>query len=135
MISGESIALPGDSYVLGVEDAGESRAYPLATIRRHHIINDRLAGRPIAVTFCPKCFAGIGFDARLHDRALTFDVFGMYRGSMVMTDSQTQTVWDRFTGQGLIGPSAGESLAAIPTHLGRLGEWVAAHPGTLTPDP
>jgi hypothetical protein len=135
MVPAESLKLPGDSYVLGVQSDRETRIYPVATIRRHHVINDRLDGLPIAVTFCQKCFSGVALDARLGGQTLTFDVFGLYHGTMVMRDDETGTVWDRITGEGLVGPHAGERLEMFPTHLGTLAEWVATHPGTLTPDP
>ncbi len=37
--------------VVGVEIAGDSRAYPVATLSRHEIINDKVGGVPIAVTW------------------------------------------------------------------------------------
>lgn len=135
MVPAGVLELPGDSYVLGVESNADARLYPIATIRRHHVINDRLDGVPIAVTFCPKCFAGIALDARMNGKTLTFDVFGLYHGSMVMRDAETGTVWDRFTGEGLMGPLAGKRLSMIPTHLGTFAHWIAAHPQTVAPDP
>ncbi|MBI2989497.1 MAG: DUF3179 domain-containing protein [Deltaproteobacteria bacterium] len=37
--------------VVGVEFGSDSRAYPVATLSRHEIVNDRIGGTPIAVTW------------------------------------------------------------------------------------
>ena len=37
--------------VVGLEIGGDSRAYPVATLSRHEIVNDKVGGIPIAVTW------------------------------------------------------------------------------------
>jgi hypothetical protein len=43
--------LKGNDLVVGVEIAGDSRAYPVPTLSRHEIVNDKVGGIPIAVTW------------------------------------------------------------------------------------
>jgi len=43
--------LSGRDLIVGVEFGGDSRAYPVATLSRHEIVNDTVAGQPIAVTW------------------------------------------------------------------------------------
>ena len=43
--------LQGKQYVVGVETGGNSRAYPVPTLSRHEIVNDKVGGEPIAVTW------------------------------------------------------------------------------------
>lgn len=43
--------LKGKDLVVGVEFRGDSRAYPVPTLSRHEIVNDRVGGIPIAVTW------------------------------------------------------------------------------------
>ncbi len=43
--------LKGDGKVIGVEINGDSRAYPVATLSRVEIVNDKVGGIPIAVTW------------------------------------------------------------------------------------
>ena len=43
--------LDGNELVLGMTLNGESRAYPLQMTWYHHVINDRLGGKPITVTY------------------------------------------------------------------------------------
>ena len=72
-----------------VELGGRARAYPLRIMVWHEIVNDRLAGRPIAVTYCPLCNSAVVFDRRVGGRELTFGTTGKLRRSdLVMWDRQ-----------------------------------------------
>ncbi len=46
---------------------GMARAYPIQILIWHEIVNDTLAGVPIAVTYCPLCNSAIAFDRRTGD--------------------------------------------------------------------
>ena len=43
--------LGDEELVLGVEWAGEVRAYPVRMLRFHHIVNDTVDGKPLLVTY------------------------------------------------------------------------------------
>ena len=43
--------LDPDEIVLGVEWAGEARAYPISQMAYHHIVNDAVQGNPLLVTY------------------------------------------------------------------------------------
>ena len=43
--------LRDDTLVLGAEQNGDARAYPVSMITFHHVINDVLGGEPYLVTF------------------------------------------------------------------------------------
>ena len=43
--------LRGSDLVVGVNVDGDSRAYPVAILSRHEIVNDRFASFPFAVTW------------------------------------------------------------------------------------
>ncbi len=57
------------------------RAYPLRVLMWHEIVNDVVAGSPVAVTYCPLCNAAIVFDRRLDKRTLDFGTTGKLRNS------------------------------------------------------
>ena len=40
-----------EELVLGVEFAGEVRAYPVRMLRYHHIVNDTVGGEPLLITY------------------------------------------------------------------------------------
>ncbi len=79
--------------VIGVEINGKSRAYPLNVMNVHEVVNDELAGVPIAVTFSPLCDSAIVFDRRVNGKPLQFGVSGLLLDSnLVMYDKQTDVV-------------------------------------------
>ena len=43
--------LGDEELVLGVEWAGEVRAYPARMLRYHHVVNDTVEGEPLLVTY------------------------------------------------------------------------------------
>lgn len=49
--AGKASWLGGKNLVVGVEIGGDNRAYPVPTLSRHEIVNDRVGGLPIAVTW------------------------------------------------------------------------------------
>ncbi len=103
--------------VLEMEGA-RARAYPLRYLTWHEIVNDKVGGVPVAVTFCPLCNSAITFDRRVQGKVLEFGVSGMLRNSdMVMYDRQTESWWQQAIGQGIVGEMNGVSLATLPSWM------------------
>jgi hypothetical protein len=108
----------------------DARAYPLQILMYHEIVNDTAAGMPVAVTFCPLCNASIVFDRRVGGRTLDFGTTGRLRLSdLVMYDRQTESWWQQFTGQGIVGQYAGVELKRVPSEIVAFEDFAAAHPG------
>lgn len=115
--------------VIAVEVAGQARAYPLQILMWHEIVNDTLGGQPIAVTFCPLCNASLVFDRRLDGRLLDFGTTGMLRKSdLVMYDRQTETWWQQFTGEAIVGELLGHELTQVPAQIVAFETFRTAHP-------
>jgi hypothetical protein len=122
-------ALPDREPVVTVALGGKARAYPVRILTWHEIVNDELAGTPIAVTFCPLCNSALVFDRRVGGRTLDFGVTGKLRNSdLVMYDRQTESWWQQFTGQGLVGQHAGTQLVFVPMRLESYARFKARHP-------
>ena len=101
--------------VFVLELGGEARAYPLQIMVWHEIVNDTVAGVPVAVTYCPLCNSAFAHDRRHEGRVLEFGVSGaLWNSSLVMFDRQTFSLWSHFTGQGLLGVFASDQLAGSP---------------------
>ncbi|MCK5411930.1 MAG: DUF3179 domain-containing protein, partial [Gemmatimonadetes bacterium] len=47
--------LESSDPVVVVEHGGAVKAYPLAILIWHEIVNDNVGGQPVSVTFCPLC--------------------------------------------------------------------------------
>ena len=87
----------------------DARAYPLAVLIHHEIVNDVVDGRPVALTFCPLCNATIAFDRAFPDGTLLdFGTTGNLRNSdLVMYDRQTKSWWQQFAGEAIVGELTG----------------------------
>jgi hypothetical protein len=104
--------------VIGLVINGHARAYPLRILTWHEIVNDELAGVPVTITYCPLCNSAIAFDRRLDGKILDFGTTGKLRNSdMVMYDRQTESWWQQFLGEGIVGEMTGKRLKTIPARL------------------
>lgn len=122
--------LDGVAPVISLEIDGVARAYPLAILTWHEIVNDELAGTPVTVTFCPLCHTALVYDRNLDGTIHDFGVSGNLRFSdMVMYDRQTETWWQQFLGEGLIGELTGARLKMIPSRLESFAEFKARAAG------
>ncbi len=112
-------ALPDNEPVLVLElEGAPARAWPLRYLMWHEIVNDTVAGRPVAATWCPLCNAARVFDAGHDGRTLTFGVTGKLRASdMIMYDRETESWWQQIEGRALAGALAGETLETLPARV------------------
>ncbi len=125
------------SPVIAVEIGDEARAYPQAILMWHEIANDEVAGVPVAVTYCPLCNSSIVFDRRFETgedtrMVLEFGVSGYLRKSdMVMYDRNTDSLWQQFTGEGIVGQFTGELLDIIPSQVIGFAQFAQRYPDGL----
>ncbi|MBW2383550.1 MAG: DUF3179 domain-containing protein [Deltaproteobacteria bacterium] len=129
--------------VVGVVHEGEARAYPLAILVWHELVNDRIADRPILVSYCPLCGSAIVFDRRpagaggRDGKPLEFGVSGLlYQSDLLMFDRETDTLWSQIAGRAVAGPMTGGHLEILRARILPWGSWRARHPRTrvLSPD-
>ncbi len=103
--------------VMVVERGEEAKAYPLAILVWHEIVNDRVGGEPVTVTYCPLCNTALAFDRRVGGRVLDFGTTGRLRHSdLVMYDRQTETWWQQASGEAIVGELLGTSLELVPAN-------------------
>jgi len=101
--------------VIYLEINNEAKIYPIRILTWHEIVNDQVGGIPVSVTYCPLCNASIVFDRRFKGQILDFGTSGRLRKSdLIMYDRQTETWWQQFTGEGIVGKLAGKKLKKIP---------------------
>jgi len=104
--------------VISLEYKGEARAYPLQILIWHEIVNDRIQGDPLVITFCPLCYSAIVFERTVNGEVLDFGVSGFLRQSdMVMFDRKTETLWQQFTGKAIVGDYTGTVLEQVPSQI------------------
>ncbi|MDQ7027652.1 MAG: DUF3179 domain-containing protein [Anaerolineae bacterium] len=134
VVTMESIAeasnwLVDQSPVIAIEIDGDARAYPQAILVSHEIANDVVGGVPVAITYCPLCNSSIVYERTVNDEIYDFAVSGLLRNSdLVMFDRQTETWWQQFTGEGIVGDHAGVLLGIIPSRVIGFGQFAERYP-------
>jgi hypothetical protein len=104
--------------VIALTVNGDMRAYPLRILMWHEIVNDVVGGVPVAITYCPLCNSAIAFDRRIGERVLEFGTTGKLRNSdLVMYDRQTESWWQQFLGEAIVGELTGTRLEMLPVRV------------------
>jgi hypothetical protein len=97
---------------------GDARAYPLSILIWHEIVNDIVGGMPVVVTYCPLCNSSLVFGRTVENRVLDFGTTGKLRNSdLVMYDRQTESWWQQFGGDAIVGAMSGKQLRLVPSRL------------------
>ncbi|MEX1031799.1 MAG: DUF3179 domain-containing protein [Cellvibrionaceae bacterium] len=133
----EMSQLGKEEPVIGMVVDGEAKAYPLRILTWHEIVNDEIGGIPVAVTYCPLCNTSIVFDRRLEGRVLDFGATGLLRHSdLIMYDRQTESWWQQYSGDAIVGALTGKQLSTVPARLESLEDfrWRAPQGLVLVPN-
>ncbi|MHC5114823.1 MAG: DUF3179 domain-containing (seleno)protein [Planctomycetota bacterium] len=136
--------VPSD-LVIGVSLGGEHRAYPVSILNLHEVVNDRVGGTPILVTYSPLCHSAIVYERTVGGEVPEFGVSGLLHNSnLLLYDRRpaapgAESLWSQLEGRAVTGPAAeaGEHLARVRSVLTQWGDWLGRHPETtvLDPDP
>jgi len=125
----EMRALSATEPVIGLEIDGDARAYPLRILTWHEIVNDAVGGVPVAVTYCPLCNSAVVYDRRVAGKAVEFGTTGKLRNSdLVMYDRATESWWQQFLGEAIVGTRTGYRLEVLPARLESWERFAARHP-------
>lgn len=135
-----------EDRVIGVQIGAHARAYPLRVLSWHEVVNDTLAGIPIAVTYSPLCDAASVYDRRVEGDTITFGVSGLLIDSNpllyerpasiaptvagVIPKSESPSLWRQIDGRAVTGPRRGASLRVLRASLVPWGIWMDEHPST-----
>jgi hypothetical protein len=111
--------------ILGLNINGDIRAYPLSILVWHEIVNDKVGGVPVAVTYCPLCFTNQVFNSTIgSNQILQFGTSGkLYNSNLVMYDRASKSLWSQALGQAIVGKYAGQKLQRIPFDITYWKDW------------
>ncbi len=111
--------------VFGVVRNGEAKAYPQYVLVWHEIVNDTIAGEPVAVTYCPLTGTAQGFERG----GTEFGVSGqLVNSNLIMYDRTTGSWWPQMVATAISGPLTGDPLREFRVVWTTLGEWRSAYP-------
>ena len=131
--AGEGASVKADELVFGVKIGGEAHCYPLRLLAWHVVVNDKIAGKPVAVAFDPISNAGVAVlvDAGADGRPLQFGVSGRaYMGEGLLFDRQTNSLWSMLRGSALAGPMTGTKLRRLHVDRMTFARWRGQHAKT-----
>lgn len=111
------------------EHNGEVKAYPIQILMWHEIVNDKVGGDPVAVTFCPLCNTAIAFLSKVDGQTTTFGTTGRLRYSnLIMYDRLTETWWQQASGKAIVGKMTGSQLEFLPASIISWEQFKQSHP-------
>lgn len=117
---------PGD-LVIGFHHGGEARAYPQRIVVYHEVVNDRVGGLNVAITYCPLTATAQGFKRG----TTTLGVSGqLLNSNLVMFDRESGSLFSQIAATGLTGEHRGRTLDEVDVTWTTWERWRAAHPRT-----
>lgn len=123
--------LKDEDRVLGLERNGVARAYPVAILNLHEIVNDTFGNEPVTVTYCPLCGTGIAFKSIVNGQKLRFGVSGLlYNSDVLLYDRETESLWSQIMGKAVTGQYKGVALQRIPMSHTSWQDWRKRFPDT-----
>ncbi|MFI5171143.1 MAG: DUF3179 domain-containing protein [Chitinophagales bacterium] len=85
-----------EDLVIGIKWDDEIKCYPHAILNWHEIINDKIAGRDIAINYCPLTGSGMAWDRNINGKISEFGVSGMlYNSNIIPYDRNTRSAWSQ----------------------------------------
>ena len=109
-----------------------AKAYPLRILLYHEIVNDELNGQPVFVAHCPLCNTAVVFSRKVRDAVLDFGTTGRVRDSnLVMYDRQTESWWQQFTGDAIVGEYSGTFLTPLSSQIASIEDFSTNYPNGL----
>lgn len=122
----------GREPVVVVTTGGEARAYPVAILVRHEIVNDRIGDQALVVAYSPLTDASAVYERTAGGRTLRFGVSGkLYLGTSVLFDRETASLWPQTMGVAVAGDLQGQTLRRLDAAVAPFSAFARAHPRGL----
>jgi len=132
--------------VIGIVIDGQAHAWPLSLMNVHEVVNDTVAGRPVAATYSPLCDAAMVFDRTLAGSVRRFEVSGLlYDSNLALCDKTTaaggdapaaaaqSSLFSQLEARAIAGPMAKDGVALTPLAnvcITSWADWLSRHPTT-----
>ncbi len=121
-----------DDRVLGLARNGIAKAYPIAIMNWHEIVNDHYGEQAVVVSYCPLCGSGVAFAAQAGAQKHTFGVSGLlYNSDVLLYDRETESLWSQIMARAVSGPRKNTPLTVLALDHTSWADWRARHPDTL----
>lgn len=128
-------ALDDNAVVIGVENNGEAKAYPIRFLAYHHQVQDTVGGKPVLVTYCSVCRSGRVFEPIVRGHPEKFRLVGMDQFNAMFEDATTQSWWRQATGEAVAGPLKGKTMKEVPCVQLTVRKWFELYPDAVVMQP
>lgn len=126
-LSASEARLDPDDMVIGYARGAEARAYPHNIMVHHEIVNDRIGGVNVAITYCPLTATAQGFERG----SSTLGVSGqLLNSNLVLFDRDSGTLFSQIGATGLRGRYQGRTLVEVDLVWTTWERWRARYPET-----
>jgi len=102
-----------NSIVIGVENEGQVKGYPIQFLVYHHQIQDTVGRKPLIVTYCSVCRTGRVYEPVVKGHPEKFRLVGMDHYNAMFEDETTKSWWRQVSGEAITGPMKGEALKEV----------------------
>ncbi|MCW8943639.1 MAG: DUF3179 domain-containing protein [Sedimenticola sp.] len=128
----EKSRLQPTDRILGLMWNGVAKAYPIAIMNWHEIVNDQFGKDPVVITYCPLCGSGVAFHAEVRGETLQFGVSGLlYNSDVLLYDRKTESLWSQLLSRAVTGEMNGTRLKVLPLMVTTWEEWKQLYPATV----
>lgn len=124
--------LTDTSTVLGIYHDGVVKAYPLAILHWHEIVNDIVGETPIAITYSTLSGSGVAFE-RVSNNGFVYEmgVSGLlYNSNLIASDGVSGTYWLQLLGLGVKGIRINQELKEFPLIEMKWATWRLLFPNS-----
>lgn len=121
--------LTDDELVIGIEVDGVIKGYPHVVLDWHEIVNDVVADKGIAITYCPLTGTAIGWDREIDGVRSSFGVSGLlYDSNLMPYDRATESTWSQQRLDCVNGELIGQKIKTYNLMETSWGTWKNAYP-------
>ena len=116
-------------FIVGVELEDDTAvAYPFSILNDQPIVNDTVDGQNLLVVFDKETAASAVYDRLVDEQTLTFTFAA---DGKTLTDEETGSTWDPFSGRAIAGPLSGQTLKRLKSTRAFWFGWTDFHPDTI----
>ena len=135
MVHADANKVDTNRLIIGIENNGEAKAYPVQFLAYHHQVKDSIGGKPVIVTYCNVCRTGRVFEPVVNAKPTKFRLVGMDHFNAMFEDAATKSWWRQATGEAIVGKSKGHQLPEFLSTQTSLAEWLQLYPNSLIMQP
>lgn len=112
--------LKDDDRIIGLYLDGVARAYPQRILVWHELVNDKVAGEGVAISYCPLTGTSLGFKRGDNELGVSGRLIN---SNLIMYDRDTDSYWPQILGTAIEGRLMNRSLEQLPLIWTSWGEW------------